>query len=98
MAACEEFAIGAHNRPNRSTVGNWLALRPQFSTHQARMPPTARPAPRGERPGVTGFYCGAGAGFLSELSDRPVVASQLDERSGILAALRPAAPTEGRKA
>jgi hypothetical protein len=47
---------------DRSSVGRELALRPECSA-QARMPPTARPAPRGERRGVTGFDCGAGALF-----------------------------------
>ena len=39
---------------DRSSVGNLLALRPERLA-QVRMPPTAQPAPRGERPGPTGF-------------------------------------------
>ncbi len=45
------FAPGSHNARNRSSVAKRLALRPEFSP-QARMPPTARSAPRGGRHGL----------------------------------------------
>lgn len=69
MAVATNFGIGAHKRRNPSTVGKWLALWPEFSA-EARMPPTARRAPRGGRHGSLDSDCGAGAGFLSALSHR----------------------------
>jgi hypothetical protein len=36
-----------------------LAVRPEFPT-SARVPPTARSAPRGGEAGASGFDCGAG--------------------------------------
>jgi hypothetical protein len=53
LISCQSRCIGiaAHNARDRSTVGRWLALRPECST-QARMPPTAFLAPRGVRRGL----------------------------------------------
>ena len=48
------FAIFDTSGPERSSVGGLLALRPERLA-QVRMPPTAQPAPRGERRGPTGF-------------------------------------------
>jgi hypothetical protein len=45
------FAVGYASAANGSTVVGELALRPEFSP-QARMPPTARCASRGERRGL----------------------------------------------
>lgn len=55
---------------DRSSVDHELALRPGFSA-QTRMPPTVRPAPRGERPGLLGFACGAGALLSTASTHRP---------------------------
>jgi hypothetical protein len=51
MAVATNFRIGAHKRRNWEYCRWWLALRPEFSA-QARMPPTALMAPRGERRGL----------------------------------------------
>jgi len=65
-------------------VSRELALRPECSA-QARMPPTARPAPRGERRGVLVltagpvlcFYgCQPTGPVTAPLSDRPLGGSR----------------------
>jgi hypothetical protein len=65
----DEFGIGAQERRNGSSVGRWLALRPQFSA-QARMPTTALRASRREA-WVSRFDRGAGARFPLALRHRP---------------------------
>ena len=70
MAIATKFGIGSHNRLDRSTVGKWLALRPEFSA-QALMPPTALLAPRGGRRGLLVLTAGPVQDFLSALSHRP---------------------------
>ena len=62
--------VRAHNGLNGSTVERELAPRPGFPA-LARMPPTARFAPRGERRGLLVFDCRAGALFLRALPHRP---------------------------
>jgi len=52
--AANSFAIFDTSGRERSRVVGVLALRPEHSA-QVRMPPTAPRAPRGERPGPTGF-------------------------------------------
>jgi hypothetical protein len=59
---------------NRSTVGQELALRPGFSA-QARMPPTARSAPRGVRRGLLVLTAGLVPYFYRRYTTGPVVAS-----------------------
>src|SRR5665213_1236427 len=62
---------------NRSSVGGRLALRPGSSA-QARMPPTARPAPRGARRGLLVLTAGPVTYFCGRCSTGPVTASRSD--------------------
>ena len=77
IAVATNFGIGAHKHRNRSTVGKWLALRPEFSA-QARMPPTARPEPRGVRRGLLVLTAGPVPYSYGRCPTGPVVASQSD--------------------
>jgi hypothetical protein len=96
-AVATNLGVGAHKRRNRSTVGKWLALRPEFSTHQARMPPTARPAPRGERPGVTGFAAGPVPDSYRRITPVRWLRPYLIERAGVLALVLRRDPRRGRE-
>ena len=58
------------NGRDRSRVDGELALRPGFSP-QARMPPTARPAPRGAEPGSLVLTAGPSVVCLMAFSHRP---------------------------
>lgn len=82
-ALVQNFEHRVTSPRNRSTVGHELALRPGFSS-QARMPPTAQCATR-RGAGVTGFDCGAGALLRRPLPSGPVGATNLAERSRVLA-------------
>jgi hypothetical protein len=62
---------------NRSRVESVLALRPGFSA-QARMPPTARLAPRGERSGLLVLTAGPVRYFYGRHPTGLVVASLSD--------------------
>ena len=62
---------------DRSTVEHELALRPGCSA-QARMPPTARPAPRGERRGPLVLTAGPVPYFYGRYPAGPVDASPSD--------------------
>ena len=73
----ETFQPGPHNGGNRSRVVNELALRPGFSA-QARMPPTAPPAPRGERRGLLVLTAGSVPYFYRRYPTGPVVSSLPD--------------------
>ncbi len=84
MAVAMNFGIGAHKRRNRSTVGNWLALRPEFSP-QARMPPTALLAPRGERRGSLVLTAGPVPDSYGRYPTGPVAASRSDWPREVLA-------------
>jgi hypothetical protein len=70
MAIATNFGIGAHNPRNRSTVGKWLVLRPEFSAQAPNATDGVIRATRREA-WVTGSDCGAGAGLLTALSHRP---------------------------
>ena len=72
------------NGPNRSTVVSELALRPGFSP-QARMPPTARSAPRGGRCGLLVLTAGLVRLLYGRYPTGPVASSQLVERARVLA-------------
>jgi hypothetical protein len=65
------------NARDRSRVEWELALRPGFSA-QARMPPTARFAPRGERHGLLVLTAGPVPYFYRRNPTGPVAASQPD--------------------
>ncbi len=70
----------------------------QNSQPLARMPPTARPAPRGARLGVTGFDCGAGGVFYRRYATVSVASPLLGERFGGLVPVPPRGPQiEGRE-
>ena len=79
---------------DRSTVEHELALRPGCSA-QARMPPTARPAPRGERRGPLVLTAGPVPYFYGRYPAGPVDASPSDwTRTGAIPVLLRADPTE----
>ncbi len=61
-----------------------LALRSGFSA-QARKPPTARPAPRGERLGLPELTAGPVSYFYRRQLTGQVTAPLLDERRRVLA-------------
>src|SRR5207248_11783318 len=63
------------NARDRSRVGGQLALRPGFSA-QARMPPTALRAPRGERRGLLVLTAGPVPYFYGRYPTGPVASSQ----------------------
>ena len=69
---------------DRSTVEHELALRPGCSA-QARMPPTARPAPRGERRGSLVLTAGPVPYFYGRYPAGPVDASPSDWTRTVLA-------------
>ena len=69
---------------DRSTVEHELALRPGCSA-QARMPPTARPAPRGERRGPLVLTAGPVPYFYGRYPAGPVDASPSDWTRTVLA-------------
>jgi hypothetical protein len=69
---------------NRSTVEHELALRPGCSA-QARMPPTARPAPRGERRGPLVLTAGPVPYFYGRYPAGPVDVSPADWTRTVLA-------------
>jgi hypothetical protein len=71
-----------------------LALRPGFSA-QARMPPTALPAPRGVRRGLLVLTAGPVPYFFGRHPTGPVAASLPGERSGVLALFLPCGPDRG---
>jgi hypothetical protein len=73
----ELFRRGSHNARNRSRVERELALRPRFSP-QARMPPTARPAPRGARRGLLVLTAGPARYSYGRYPTGSVDASQSD--------------------
>jgi hypothetical protein len=87
----DEFGIAANNAGDRSTVGGWLALRPEFST-QARMPPTAFLAPRGVRRGLPVLT----AGLVLAIDTRRRVNSR--RADGTRTGLDPHGPSELRSA
>ena len=73
------------NAGDGSRVVGELALRPGFSS-QARMPPTARSAPRGERRGPLVLTAGLVPYFDGRYPTGLVVASLSNfERAGVLA-------------
>ena len=65
------------NPRDRSRVEHELALRPEFPP-QARMPPTARSAPRGVRRGLLVLTAGLVQYFYRRYPTGPVVASLSD--------------------
>jgi hypothetical protein len=67
-----------------------LALRPEFSA-QARMPPTAHRASRGERRRLLVLTAGPVMYFYRRYPTDSVTSSLPDERSGVLAPLLRAA-------
>jgi hypothetical protein len=71
------FRRGSHNARNRSRVERELALRPRFSP-QARMPPTALPAPRGARRGLLVLTAGPARYSYGRYPTGPVDTSQSD--------------------
>ncbi len=80
---------------DRSRVEHEPVLRPGFSA-QARMPPTALPAPRGERPGL--LVLTAGPALLRRHPTGPVTAPLSDRPLGGSRPLPSRAdPPEGRK-
>lgn len=91
----DEFGIVAHNARDRSTVGKWLALRPEFST-QARMPPTAFLAPRGVRRGLPVLTAGLVPDSCRRYPTGPVAFSLSNARGPWPSSFR-AIPMEGRE-
>jgi hypothetical protein len=71
------FGIGLRIPRNGSSVGRWLALRPEFSA-RARMPPTALSAPRGGRRGLLVLTAGPVRCLYRRYPTDPVVASPSD--------------------
>ena len=71
------FTSGSHNARDRSRVEQELALRPGFSA-QSRMPPTARPASRGEGRGLLVLTAGPARYLFGRYAAGPVVAAQAD--------------------
>jgi hypothetical protein len=81
----------------RSRVEHELALRPGFSV-QVLMPPTALPAPRGERPGLLVLTAGPVPYFYGRHPTGPVTAPLSDRPLGGSRPLPSRAdPPEGRK-
>ena len=79
---------------NRSTVGHELALRPGVST-QARMPPTARSAPRGGRRGLLVLTAGLVRTSTGVTPPARWSRPYLIERAGVLAPFLPRGPNGG---
>jgi hypothetical protein len=73
---------------DRSTVEHELALRPEFSA-RARMPPTARPAPRGERPRLLVLTAGRCRTSTGVTPPGLVAAPRSDRPPGVLALFLP---------
>src|SRR5438034_6179930 len=83
------LASGHTNVRDRSSVSRELALRPECSA-QARMPPTAPPAPRGERRGLLVLTAGPVLCLYGRHPTGPVTAPLSDRPPGVLALLLPA--------
>src|ERR1035437_7365760 len=98
----EHLLRSAHtNSRDGSTIANELALRPGFSP-QARVSPTAQPAPRGAERWVTGSRCGARRRASNVLFRRgPPRGSHSVHPPGVLAPLfllrKPAVPIKEPK-
>jgi hypothetical protein len=78
------FCRGSHNARNRSRVEQELALRPRFSP-QARMPPTALRAPRGERRGLLVLTAGPARYSYGRTPPARWTRPNPIERAGVLA-------------
>jgi hypothetical protein len=78
------FRRGSHNARNRSRVEHELALRPRFSP-QARMPPTALPAPRGARRGLLVLTAGPAPYLTGVTPPARWTRPSPIERAGVLA-------------
>jgi hypothetical protein len=97
MAIATNLGLGHTAACDRSSVGKWLALRPEFSA-QALMPPTALLAPRGGRRGLLVLTAGPVQDFLSALSHRlGGFVPTLTKCAGVLALSFRAIPTETRE-
>ncbi len=88
-ASIQALAIGVES------VDSWPCG--QDSRPEARMPPTARSAPRGVRRGSLVLTAGSVSYFYRRYPTGPVVASYLIERAGVLALSFRAGRTGGRE-
>ena len=88
------FEVRLFEHANGSTVVSELALRPGFSP-QARMPPTARSASRGERHGLLVLTAGPVACSTGVTPPARWLRSNLPKRAGFLSLSLRVAPNRG---